>query len=161
MGEAGAIGSFQLGRRCGSDFINWEGERVPQREDRGFFLGGGGRIMGSKATCVRPGFSVVTASWGNRETTCLALFLIWPCVQARRCSETPEARQDFLNPAFPCRDVPFDITSWLINYPLAHWYHNTGEGPSRCTEICLSSLKPELRSLHTFYGLLPPPRPCR
>lgn len=27
-----------------------------------FFLGGGGRIMGSKATCVRPGFPAVTAS---------------------------------------------------------------------------------------------------
>lgn len=48
MGEAGAIGSFQLGRRRGSDFINWEGERVPQREDRGFFLGGGDALWGAR-----------------------------------------------------------------------------------------------------------------
>ena len=36
-----------------------------------------------------------------------------------------------------------------------------GEGPTSSTKICLSLLKPQLKSLHTFYGLFLPPRPCR
>lgn len=50
---------------------------------------------------------------------------------------------------------------WHINYLPAHLSHNMGEGPPSSTEICLSLLKPQLITLHTFYGLLSPPRPCR
>lgn len=37
-------------------------ERESHRERIEVFFLGGGRIMGSKATCVRPGFPAVTAS---------------------------------------------------------------------------------------------------
>ena len=85
------------------------------------------------------------------------------CVQARRwCLQHQKPDKALLIPTpFPCQHIPFYIISWHINYPLAHLSHNMGEGPTSSTKICLSLLKPQLKSLHTFYGLFLPPRPCR
>lgn len=46
------------------EVISLTGRESPAERGSRFFLGGGGggRFMGSKATCVRPGFPAVTAS---------------------------------------------------------------------------------------------------
>jgi len=85
------------------------------------------------------------------------------CVQVRRwCLQHQKPDKALLIPTpFPCQHIPFYIISWHINYPLAHLSHNMGEGSTSSTKICLSLLKPQLKSLPTFYGLFLPPRPCR